>query len=50
MNEFAASLNAAIESAGLSASELAVKAGMSESAAVLRHAGAVFRLEAERVP
>jgi len=39
MNEFAASLNAAIESAGLSASELAVKAGMSESAVSLLRAG-----------
>jgi 3,4-dihydroxy 2-butanone 4-phosphate synthase/GTP cyclohydrolase II len=39
MNEFAASLNAAIEAAGLSASELALKAGMSESAVSLLRAG-----------
>lgn len=39
MSEFAANLNAAIEAAGLSASELAVKAGMSESAVSLLRAG-----------
>jgi 3,4-dihydroxy 2-butanone 4-phosphate synthase / GTP cyclohydrolase II len=39
MSEFAATLNAALEAAGLSASELAVKAGMSESAVSLLRAG-----------
>ena len=39
MSEFAANLNAALEAAGLSASELAVKAGMSESAVSLLRAG-----------
>ncbi|HUA09198.1 MAG TPA: 3,4-dihydroxy-2-butanone-4-phosphate synthase, partial [Candidatus Acidoferrales bacterium] len=39
MSQFAASLNAALEAAGLSAAELAVKAGMSESAVSLLRAG-----------
>src|SRR5580700_9540766 len=39
MSDFAATLNAALEAAGLSASELAVKAGMSESAVSLLRAG-----------
>lgn len=39
MSEFATTLNAALEAAGLSASELAVKAGMSESAVSLLRAG-----------
>ena len=39
MSEFAANLNAALEAAGLSASELAVKAGITESAVSLLRAG-----------
>ena len=39
MSEFAANLNAALEAAGLSASELALKAGVTESAVSLLRAG-----------
>jgi 3,4-dihydroxy 2-butanone 4-phosphate synthase/GTP cyclohydrolase II len=39
MSDFAATLNAALEANGLSASELAVKAGMSESAVSLLRSG-----------
>jgi len=39
MSEFAANLNAALEAAGLSASELAAKAGITESAVSLLRAG-----------
>ncbi len=39
MSQFATSLNAAMESAGLSASELAAKAGITESAVSLLRAG-----------
>ncbi|MGD0969525.1 MAG: bifunctional 3,4-dihydroxy-2-butanone-4-phosphate synthase/GTP cyclohydrolase II [Candidatus Aquilonibacter sp.] len=39
MSDFAATLNAALDAAGLSASELAVKAGMSESAVSLLRSG-----------
>jgi 3,4-dihydroxy 2-butanone 4-phosphate synthase / GTP cyclohydrolase II len=39
MSQFAASLNAAIDAAGLSAAELAVKAGLTESAISLLRAG-----------